>query len=195
ALKPLGPHPARAVLAAPDAWFADAYGEFRHRFCKGWELAGLLLAARRVLEEYGSLERAFAAGLSPGDETVMPALCAFGDRLSAAGCPAGHLAPNPNLDSACKRWHLYLRWMVRKDAVDPGCWESVPPSLLVVPMDVHMHRVCRSLGFTARKAANLKAALEATEGFRALCPQDPVRYDFCLTKASQAGEKIGPAAG
>ena len=45
-----------------------------------------------------------------------------------------------------------------------------------------MHRVAIGLGLTRLKAADLKAALEITAAFRAICPEDPVRYDFCLTR-------------
>jgi uncharacterized protein (TIGR02757 family) len=79
---------------------------------------------------------------------------------------------------------LFLRWMVRSDEVDPGGWSAVEPSRLIVPLDVHMGRVCRALGFIRRKTTDLPAALEATEGFRAVSPDDPVRYDFALMHAS-----------
>ena len=84
--------------------------------------------------------------------------------------------------SACKRLNLLLRWMVRRDDVDPGGWEGIAPSLLVIPLDTHMDAIGRSLGFTCRKQADLKAALEITDGFRKIAPHDPVRYDFSLTR-------------
>jgi hypothetical protein len=45
-----------------------------------------------------------------------------------------------------------------------------------------MHRIGRVLGFTNRKVADLKAAVEVTKGFAALAPGDPARYDFSLTR-------------
>ena len=56
------------------------------------------------------------------------------------------------------------------------------PARLVIPLDVHMHRVGRALGFTRRKQADMKTALDITRGFKVLCPADPVKYDFCLTR-------------
>ena len=76
----------------------------------------------------------------------------------------------------------FLRWMVRKDDVDPGCWTGVDRSRLIVPLDRHMHHSGWLLGFTRRKSADLKTALEITEGFRKLNEDDPVKYDFCLTR-------------
>jgi uncharacterized protein (TIGR02757 family) len=72
--------------------------------------------------------------------------------------------------------------MVRQDDVDPGGWEGVPASMLIVPLDTHMHRIGRGLGGTARKQADAQAAREVTEMFRDLAPEDPVRYDFSLTR-------------
>ena len=72
--------------------------------------------------------------------------------------------------------------MVRCDAVDPGGWNEVPPSMLIVPLDVHMHRISRQLGLTKRLAADLKTAREITGGFKRVAPEDPVKYDFALTR-------------
>ena len=72
--------------------------------------------------------------------------------------------------------------MVRRDAIDPGGWTSVSPSKLIVPIDVHMHRVGQALGFTTRRQADGKTASEITAGFRRIRPDDPARYDFALTR-------------
>ncbi|MGM0656228.1 MAG: DUF2400 family protein [Thermodesulfobacteriota bacterium] len=45
---------------------------------------------------------------------------------------AGHLLADPGKTSACKRSHLFLRWMVRKDQVDPGGWANVPAAALTI---------------------------------------------------------------
>ena len=68
--------------------------------------------------------------------------------------------------------------------VDPGGWLRVRSDQLIVPLDVHMRRICSTLGLTHRKSADLKTAIEATEAFRALCPEGPVRYDLALTRLS-----------
>ena len=81
-----------------------------------------------------------------------------------------------------KRLNLFLRWMVRRDDVDPGGWDSVSRGRLVVPLDTHLFRIARTLGFTDRKSADLAAALEITDRFREIAPDDPVRYDFALTR-------------
>jgi len=157
---------------------------WKHRFADGKDCARLFMGLSRILEMHGSLENTFCDGFKPEDTTVYPALCVFYQKLARAGGLAGnHILPDPAKGSACKRFHLFLRWMVRKDNVDPGVWKTIPASRLIVPLDVHMHRVCRELGATARKQADLAAALEATEFFRRISPEDPVKYDFCLTRA------------
>jgi uncharacterized protein (TIGR02757 family) len=121
--------------------------------------------------------------MKPGDRTTLPALEAFAAELNLpCGCQTTYLVPSPAAGSACKRLNLYLRWVVRRDDVDPGGWEGIAPSKLVVPLDTHMFRICRSLGMTARNQADLKSALEITQAFRAIVPEDPVRYDFALTR-------------
>jgi len=78
--------------------------------------------------------------------------------------------------------HLYLRWMARRDSVDPGPWGGVPAAKLVVPLDTHMHRVALRLGLTRRKQPNGATAVEITRAFRRVVPDDPVKYDFALTR-------------
>ena len=77
---------------------------------------------------------------------------------------------------------MFLRWMVRKDEVDPGGWDSVPASKLIVPLDIHMHRICLSLKLTKRKQGDLRTAVDITHAFRRIAPEDPVRYDFVITR-------------
>lgn len=71
---------------------------------------------------------------------------------------------------------------MRKDEVDPGDWKKIPASKLIVPLDTHMHRIAKELGFTKRKQANLKTAVEITKAFAKIEPFDPVKYDFVLTR-------------
>ena len=177
------PSPRAWLTEATDEQFRGAFAGFRHRFAKGEQMAALLLGARRLVERHGSLNAAFAVRLKPHDETVAEALAGFAAELrEAAGGLDAHLLPCPARGSACKRLHLFLRWMVRRDAVDPGGWTGVSPTQLVVPLDVHMHRICTALGLVHRKGADLKAALEVTAAFRRFAPDDPVRYDFALTR-------------
>ena len=179
----VGAGPRAFLERTPAEGIARMCEGFTHRFTTGRELAALLSGIKRAVAAHGSLETLFVAGLVKKDQTVLPALARFvGELRSYAGSVLPSLLPSPADGSACKRLNLFLRWMVRKDAVDPGPWTSVPGAKLVVPLDTHMFRIARSLGLTQRRQADLKSALEITAGFRAIRPEDPVRYDFSLTR-------------
>ena len=89
--------------------------------------------------------------------------------------------PRPSAGSACKRLNLFLRWMVRRDAIDLGVWSRVSPSQLDRaarhPRDP---RRARCLGLTRYRSPGWKMAAEITASLRAIDPADPVRYDFSL---------------
>jgi uncharacterized protein (TIGR02757 family) len=160
-----------------------AFSGFRHRFTSGEELTAMLSGLAGILNRYGSLEACFRRGLRKSDDNVLPALALFVQEFSmGAGRSAFSLLPCPGKGSACKRLHLFLRWMVRRDAVDPGGWDSVPKSKLIVPLDTHMHRICGALRLRNRKQADGRTAVEITEAFKTIAPDDPVRYDFALTR-------------
>ena len=72
--------------------------------------------------------------------------------------------------------------MVRRDEIDPGGWQGIPSSKLIIPLDTHMLQVAHTHGLTTRKAADMRTALEVTRAFKVLSPKDPVKYDFALTR-------------
>ena len=80
------------------------------------------------------------------------------------------------------RLNMYLRWMIRKDnkGVDFGIWESISPSILSCPLDVHSGNVARKLGLLSRKQNDAKAVHELDGVLREMDSQDPVKYDFAL---------------
>jgi len=171
------------LLAVSREDLVNLFSDFSYRFFSGEHISSFLWAAGQVARRYGSLEACFLDGLKPEDETVLPALCRFTEVLfRESGGSAHMLVTSPNKKSACKRHLLFLRWMIRKDEIDPGGWDSVSPSLLVVPVDTHMLRVSRQLGLTSRKQADLSTALEITSSLRIYCPEDPVKYDFSMTR-------------
>jgi len=160
-----------------------ALSGFKHRFTTAEALAWLLNRSKWIINQFGSLEACFRSRFSKEDSTVLPALSNFVSTFTDGKVPEGHwIIPNPDRGGACKRLHLYLRWMVRQDEVDPGGWQGIPKSKLLIPLDVHMHRLALLLGLTGRKQADLKAVLEVTEAFQTIAPDDPVRYDFALTR-------------
>jgi uncharacterized protein (TIGR02757 family) len=154
---------------------------FRYRFAKDVHLVNLLWGIRQVLKRFSSLENCFYEGMRPEDRTIIPGLVFLFKQMNT-NKKIGHLLADPQKKSACKRSLLFLRWMVRKDQVDPGGWDKISPSQLIVPLDTHMHKIGMMLEFTKRKSADMKTAIEITKGFKKILRQDPVKYDFCLTR-------------
>jgi uncharacterized protein (TIGR02757 family) len=161
---------------------------WKHRVYRGEDLARLILGARAVQRKEGSLGRRFAADLvREGD--LRAALAAFTAAIREAGGlrtgkskrrGSAHILADPAGASGCKRLLLYLRWMVRPaDGVDLGLWD-VPASALLVPVDVHIHKLGRNLGFTRRKTTSWKTTEEITSALRRFDAEDPVKYDFAL---------------
>jgi uncharacterized protein (TIGR02757 family) len=67
-----------------------------------------------------------------------------------------------------------------KEGVDFGLWPNIPPSALMLPLDVHSGRVARALGLLSRKQTDWKAVEEVTQNLRIFDPNDPVKYDYAL---------------
>ncbi len=177
------PSPSLFLKNATFDILTESFSGFVHRFATGEKLSHLLIGAKEVIERHGSLHGCFLSGVNGRDETILPALDAFARNITGDGAhDPGHLMAMPSRGSACKRLNLFLRWMVRKDAVDPGGWDNALQPKLIIPLDVHMHKICTRLGFTSRKQADMRTALEITNAFKTLVPEDPVRYDFALTR-------------
>jgi uncharacterized protein (TIGR02757 family) len=161
----------------------SAFAGFKHRFTTGEEMASMLIKARDMIEQYGSLYESFLTSYDKDDETVIPALSSFVKRFNGDNDDSkSSLTPDPDRGSACKRLNLFLRWMVREDDVDPGGWSGIPASKLIIPLDTHMYRICGRLDMTCRKQADMLTAMEITDYFRKISPEDPVRYDFSITR-------------
>ncbi len=183
ALEPLGASPRDFLDRTEEPELLRLLPGFKHRFTAGADLGAMLVGVKRATAEFGSLNQCFLDGHSQAAKNVLPALSAFTRRI-ACGFPGGctSLLSSPERSSACKRMNLYLKWMVRRDAVDPGGWLGVSPAQLIVPLDSHMFRICGAIGLSSRKSPNIKTALDVTEGFARLCPEDPTKYDFAITR-------------
>ncbi|MBF0224025.1 MAG: TIGR02757 family protein [Desulfobacterales bacterium] len=156
--------------------------DFKHRFTKGDDIANMLIGAKKIIENHGSLYNFFLSHINEKDDTVLPVLELFVEKIFEGSCDCGHLLPKPSKKSPCKRLNLFLRWMVRKDDVDPGGWDEIPASKLVVPLDTHLHKISIKLGIISDKQANMQSALKITNFFKTITPADPVKYDFVLTR-------------
>jgi uncharacterized protein (TIGR02757 family) len=179
----MSPSPYHFLLGISEKKLLKSFTGFKHRFTTGEDMSFMLLAAKKMIEEDGSLQNAFTSGYSESDESILPALSGFTRRLvDESGGKKNSLIPLPDRGSACKRLILFLRWMIRKDRVDPGGWDLVCPSKLIIPLDTHMYNICTGLAMTCRKQADMRTAIEITNAFKNIIPEDPVKYDFSLTR-------------
>jgi uncharacterized protein (TIGR02757 family) len=201
-LSALGPSPAEALDHIRDfcGMVEDLLLGFRHRFHGARDAALLLFTIARARAEAGSVRAFFEAEYRPEDRDVGPLLSrvvrkiegfdfrpVLGRRRMPERCPARFFFPDPAEGSACKRWNMYLRWMVRRDRLDLGLWPAIPTSRLVIPTDTHVHLVARRLRLTRRKAADWTTAREITDALARFHPEDPVRYDYALCRIGILG--------
>lgn len=192
----MGPSPAAFCAGLEFARDAHAFEGFQYRFNLPGDLALLC-------EGIGELLRAHGGRLAPAFDGSLPlqeALARLLDRvrtprrapeLLARFGPArglAHLLPDPRRGAACKRHLLFLRWMVRgPDGIDLGLWGHVSPGALLIPLDTHVHRIARHLGFTKRSDLSWRTSEEVTAVLRAFDPLDPVRFDFPLCHHGMSG--------
>jgi uncharacterized protein (TIGR02757 family) len=181
-LDAMGTSPYTFIMKSTRSSLKKTFNGFVHRFARGDHLSDLLLGAKMVIQQYGSLNQCVSQALSEEDTNILTAMGFFAKEMLSWENDPGHLVPRPEKGSACKRMNLFLRWMVRQDRVDPGGWIDIPPSKLIIPLDIHMHRISQRLCLTEKKQANLNTALEITEQFKEICPEDPTKYDFTLTR-------------
>ena len=179
----LGPKPSRFICDADAVELQQKFSAFKHRFTTGAELAAFLYSTGHVIKKYGSLNACFKVFFNESRD-ILSAITGFSRELRLGDCKNyNSLVPMPNGKCAYKRVNLFLRWMVRRDNVDPGGWMDIPASKLIVPVDIHMHRIALQYGLTGRKQADIKTAIEITGSFKKFTPEDPVKYDFALTRA------------
>lgn len=157
-------------------WDQDLEG-FGYRFFSAPRVSALLTAVGGVLRDHGTLEAAWATTGARGWE----ALDAFAG-LFRSDADLGVLVPVAGSQGANKRLNLFLRWMVRHDAIDPGGWSVLVPSELFMPVDTHVLQWARAEGLTSRTVADGRACREITGALAAVCPDDPLRYDFAITR-------------
>jgi len=192
----MGPEPASYVRQFDPRRDGPAFAGIVHRWTRGPDLVALLWLLRQMLERAGSVENFFLEG----DDSALPDIETALERFSAralaldldaaygsasrrpttAGPGVAYFFPRPSGGSACKRLNLFLRWMVRRDALDLGVWRRLSPARLIVPLDTHVIRVGRCLRLTTYTSPGWRMARDITASLRELDPDDPVKYDYAL---------------
>jgi len=190
----MGPTPAKTAQSDDLSRARRRFDGVVYRFTRGEDLARLWVGAGAVLTRYGTLEAAARHFDDPASPDLGPVVIGLRGALAAPTVDLAprrgfaHLMPDPSRGSACKRWHMLLRWMVRgPDAIDFGDWRALGPHRLTMPVDTHVHRIGRYIGLTDRKSADIRTAREITDALRQLDADDPLRYDFALAHMGISG--------
>lgn len=160
----------------------DQAVRFVHRTFNSADLAYFLKALRNIYRNRGGLERIFEAYKT--SDSLQPAIHELHRiffELPHEKRTERHVS-DPFKGSAAKKINMYLRWMIRKDnkGVDFGIWDSISPSILSCPLDIHSGNIARKLGILKRKQNDSKAVAELDAFLRMLDKEDPVKYDFAL---------------
>ena len=190
-LAAMGPEPAAYVRGFDPGRDAHAFAGIVHRWTRESDIVAMLWVLRQMLDRAGSVEGFFLQGYDAEGDDVADALDSFSTRAMALDLTAAYgrvpkrpgvcyFFPRPSVGSACKRLNLFLRWMVRRDALDLGVWKRVSPALLIVPLDTHVIRVGRCLRLTSYTSPGWPMARDITASLRTLDPLDPVKYDFSV---------------
>jgi uncharacterized protein (TIGR02757 family) len=196
-LAPMGPAPSRWLRSSSPARLRKALGtalqDWTWRFHTSGDMIEWVLAWKRLdAESHGqgmethllprdgrSAEEAFSS-LVQRLRQELPA--SYGTRFSL---------PDPKEGSACKRWRMFLRWMVRDGWPDLNQWRDYPKAALVIPLDTHVARTARLIGLSSRATPDGRMAQEITEALRTVDPSDPLRFDFALAHLGILGDCPG----
>ncbi|WP_299100449.1 TIGR02757 family protein [uncultured Winogradskyella sp.] len=160
----------------------ERFNGFVHRTFNSDDLMQFVKSLRHIYQQHKGLEALFAkyADTASLQNSIHQFKNVFFEQPHLERTKK-HIS-DPFKNSAAKRINMFLRWMVRADTkgVDFGIWNSLSPSQLSCPLDVHSGNVARKLGLLNRKQNDGKALAELDKSLRQLDPKDPVKYDFAL---------------
>lgn len=181
-----------------------AFSGWRHRMNTSEDLVILHLRLAEILREHGSLCALFqkGAGASPRGQIV--SFCSHFQSTAKKdalwrGTGLEWFACSPDKGGTSKRLMMWLRWMIRKDDLDPGIWKqlAVPqfpaphPRQLFFPLDTHVFQWAFKRGLVSNKTPSWKSVEELTALFRDLDPEDPVKYDFAICHSGMISKISG----
>jgi uncharacterized protein (TIGR02757 family) len=160
----------------------------KHRFYNEDDIILLFYMLNEVYDKFDSLKHLFImnykinSDIKKSISLLSDYFISLAKKMRSRNISLGlkFMFPSPEFGSACKRMNLFLRWMVRKDELDFGLWNEIPTNKLIIPVDTHVAKVCKSLSLTKRKNADWKMAEEITNNLKRFDKDDPVKYDFAI---------------
>lgn len=172
------------LMSVSRARIASLLEGFQYRMTKREDMLDLLAGVQQALRKFVSLEELYLDGDRDGH---VARASEFVSQIRAGRLRSDlkrgfrYLLPNPKDGSACKRLHMFFRWVVRgPDGVDLGIWNNVSPSVLRMPLDTHTSRIARYIGLLNRKSVDRKAVEQITSKLREFDANDPIKYDFAM---------------
>lgn len=162
-----------------------------YRFFSYADMNALCGRLAEIVGQYGSLGQAVreayeGGGSDGGASSGLAKLCGISDNLRLVAALIslfpGQKCVSQNPKGACKKLHMFLRWMVRRGSpVDLGLWDWASPADLLIPLDTHVLQESARLGLIApNAAASAKTAIELTQKMAQVFPGDPARADYAL---------------
>lgn len=160
----------------------ERLNDFVHRTFNGTDCVSFIKSLKNIYQNHNGLESVFSKNIK--NNTLQQNISIFKSvffEIEHNYRTQKHVS-DPMNNSAAKRINMFLRWMVRNDnaGVDLGIWNSISPSQLSCPLDVHSGNVARKLGLLTRKQNDAKALFELDSNLQNLDKSDPVKYDFAL---------------
>lgn len=157
--------------------------KFVHRTFNSEDLIFFIQFLQNHFRKHDSLETAFFSDKSKDLNAVKHGIIHFHEVFfeGHGSVRTKKHVSTPKKNSACKRLNMFLRWMVRpNDGVDFGIWQHIDASQLMIPLDVHVHRVALNLGLIESEKSNWTTCEQLTQQLRTLHPSDPTIFDYAL---------------
>lgn len=194
-------HPYEFLMDFKPKKHGSLFQGIRYRFQRTEDIIALLYVISKILNKHKSIYSLFKMFYKDKDPDIGRALLGMMSdiiRVDTSSIYGGdirprgflQLFPSSSAGSAFKRANLFLRWMVRDKDIDFGIWKGIPQNKLIIPLDTHIARVGRRLGFTARTKEDWKMAVEITSALKRLDPEDPLKYDFVLCHTEQVSRTL-----
>jgi uncharacterized protein (TIGR02757 family) len=136
-----------------------------------------------LYSRYGSVENTFISLSEDLEDALIKFIYLahdFGNK-NDAGKGYFFLFPNPK-KSASKRMRMFLRWMIRKDEIDPGVWNFFETKYLYYPLDTHIIRFSFNNNIIKSKTNSYSNMQKTTNFFKQINEEDPVKYDFAISR-------------
>jgi len=154
-----------------------------YRFQTAEDIYLLVKFLHKIYKDYGSIEGCFYCLSNNIEESICRFMALAKDFGNTNDAGAGYFFLFPTYGkSALKRMRMFLRWVIRDTDVDLGLWKKYNKSELLYPLDTHILKFSKKLQIISSESGTHKNSMAITAFFRNIAPDDPVKYDFPITR-------------